>query len=457
MPVKNKEFPVVRKVQKKGPSKGEKTRQRILRAARKVFTTTSFRAAGIRMIAEEAGVRHPLVLHYFKSKTALFEAVVSEIQDEILEGHPDFFNHLRTLGADKRKALYLDGIFRQGLRSPDAYQVMLLNAVEVAAPDRPLPGLDRMVKIHERLLSLVSENVLEAAPKTETAMFMHVFTLVAVHFIGGRAFHRKALGLYDHAEYDAWVRQTVEGLFKPVLEAVPKGRPPFLADYMSRWPGKQEAYTPPAEKEMRGKHLRRGEITKKRIIAAALKVFGAHPYDQATIRMIGKAGNFDYSRIHHFFPTKASLFEAVIQDTFKEFLDTIESWQEGVAGMAPEEVFIHYLQKGLAYCFENRDAAGMTVINIAHYDRYKDVSGFRFMVRVHSNMLKLVEQSVPPNISPDEVNRWLYTIVMVGYSFAGAPGYPASLMNLDPYSGAYEKYIFETLCFVFIQSLMTAS
>ena len=61
-------------------SKSEVTRHRILQAARDVFTVNSFQAAGIRAVAEKAGVRHPLVVHYFKSKAALFETVSAQIQ-----------------------------------------------------------------------------------------------------------------------------------------------------------------------------------------------------------------------------------------------------------------------------------------------------------------------------------------------------------------------------------------
>jgi len=440
----------------KGPGpKGIATRLRVLKAARQVFTTASFQAAGIRAIAEKAGVPHPLVIHYFKSKEALFEEVAMEIQNEILEGHPEFFSRLQTMGADKRKAVYLEGILRQGLRRPDAYRVMLLNAVEMVDPDTPLPGVDRMARVHEKVLSLVARHILEQAPAQETAMFMLVFMLVAVHFIGGRAFHQKTLGV-DDKDYEDWVKNTLAGLFIPVLDVLSKGKAAVPAEYMARWPGKPvrppERFASAARKQQEAP-LPRGEITKKRILDAARRVFTTRPYDSATIRQIGQAGKFDFSRIHHFFPTKAALFEAVIQDAFESFVETIESWQQGVKGLPPEEVFIHYLQQGLAYCFENREMVGTLVINIAHYDNHRHVSGFTLMTRVHSNLLKMVEQSVPPGIPAEEVSRWLYTIVMMGYTLAGAPAYPARIMGLDPDSGAYKKKVFEILCFVFLPSL----
>ncbi len=426
-----------------------------MQAAREVFTANSFQAASIRSVAEKAGVRHPLVVHYFKSKAALYDAVAAQIQDEIMESHPNFFLYLQMLEPDRRQTAYLDGIIQQALREPDAYRMILLNAVEMVDPDKPPPGLDRMVRIQARILSLLSDYVLENAPVEQTAMFMLVFTLVAVHFAGGRAFHQNVLGLASDADYEAWVRRTVRQLFKPVLGVLSAGKTPEMAEYMSRWPGK-----PPrrrrTETEQPEKLLRRGEITRQRILSAAQQVFAAYPYDRATIRMIGQVGKFDFSRIHHMFPTKAALFEAVIQKSFTEFVDTITGWQEGVSDLPPDEVFIHYLQKGLIYCFENRDKVSMLVINIANYEKYHDVSGFPFMARVHSNMLEVVRRNVPPDVPFEKVSSWLYTIIMMGYTFAGAPHYPARLMNVKPDSVSYLQRVFETLCFVFMPSLLTS-
>lgn len=445
----------------KKKSKSEETRARILRAARKVFTTNSFQAAGIRAIAETAGVRHPLVVHYFKSKAALFETVSSQIQEDLLESQAGFYNHLTTLAPDRRIDVYLDGVIGQGLRETDAYRMILLNTMEMIVPHKPLPGLDRMTGIHEKTRSLVREYVVDGAPKVQTDMFMTVFTMAAAHFFGGRAFHQQVLGLESNTEYEKWVRSILRQIFRPALAALPQGRTPFMAAYMSRWreipeSGKKggRASGQPGNVATEGRLPRRGEITRRRIIDAARKVFAVYPYDRATIRMIGQVGGFDFSRIHHMFPTKAELFEAVIQENFNAFMGTIADWQAGTDGMPPAEVFVHYLEKGLSYCFENRETLGMLVVNIAHYENYRKLSGFPFMARVHANMLEMIKQSAPPGVPYERVSSWLYTIVMMGYTFAGAPGYPARLMRLEPDSADYRQRVFETLCYVFMPALL---
>ena len=442
-------------------SKSEATRRRILQAARDVFTANSFQAAGLRAVAEKAGVRHPLVVHYFKSKSALFETVSGQIQDALLENHAAFYGYLQTLPPDHRIDVYLDGIIRQGLRETDAYRMILLNAMEMIVPRKPLPGLERMMGIHEKICSLARNYVVDGAAAEQTDMFMIVFTMTAAHFFGGRAFHRKALGLTSDTDYEDWVRGTMRQIFKPVLAVLPAGRPPFMDSYLTRWLERQgNGIQPPATGRLPAdakvkKPRSRGEITRLRVIDAARQIFSVYPYDRATIRMIGHVGRFDYSRIHHIFPTKADLFEAVLQENFSNFAGTVSNWGEGTSGLSPAEVFVHYLQKGLSYCFENRETLGMLVVNIAHYESYQNTSGFPYMARVHSNMLEMVKQSAPPGVPYEKVSSWLYAIIMMGYTFAGAPGYPARLMNMDPDSAGYRRRVFETLLYVFMPSLLS--
>jgi hypothetical protein len=71
-------------------------------------------------------------------------------------------------------------------------------------------------------------------------------------------------------------------------------------------------------------------------------------------------------------------------------------------------------------------------------------------------MLEMVRQSAPAEVPFEKVSSWLYTIIMMGYTFAGAPHYPARLMNLEPDSVGYLQRVFETLCFVFMPSLQSS-
>ena len=61
--------------------RSEETRERILSAACTRFGDVGFEATTIRSVAAEAEVDPALVMHYFKNKQGLFDAVVSSLQE----------------------------------------------------------------------------------------------------------------------------------------------------------------------------------------------------------------------------------------------------------------------------------------------------------------------------------------------------------------------------------------
>jgi AcrR family transcriptional regulator len=435
--------------------KGVQTRLKILEAARSVFTSMPFRAAGIRLVAKKAGIRHPLVLHYFGSKDALFDEVVEELEREILEGYPDFFDQLERLSLSDRRLFFIEGVIRQGFQKPDAYKLLLLNAGDAKYNITGLPGMSRFISVMEKLLDIARRYLLGDTPEKEASVYMLVFTLAVSHFVGGRVFHQHVLGMSSFEDYKDWVITTMNLIFDPLLKTLQHDRIPAPPAWDTSIQDRRKALKPlkkTGHDTMKGT---RGIETRKRIIEAATIVFSSYTYDMATIRMIGQAGNFDYSRIHHFFPTKADLFEAVAIDLFGSYIQEIDGWEKDLTHLTVDDMFLYYLQKGLNCCFDHQETLGFLVRNIANYERFENLSGFVHMARIHSKMLDMIKNIVPKDRRFEDVDRWLYVIVVAGYSFAGAPDYPAYFMNLKPVSGHYRKRIFESLFFVFRPSLMS--
>ncbi|MBI5845420.1 MAG: TetR/AcrR family transcriptional regulator [Deltaproteobacteria bacterium] len=441
---------------KRNAVKGGETRQRILDAARSVFTRMPFRSASLRIIAEEAGVRHPLLLHYFGSKTALFDEVSEALEKEILESHPEFFEALRALPPELRANFYLNGVVLQGFLHPAPYRLLLLNAADAESPKTPGPGLFRMKKVQEKIIALARESLLGDALEDEASMLMLAFTLIVSQYVGAMAFHRNVLGL-SAEDYKRWARETVVFLFEPLLREVSSGKareagarqaalPQFSALSASPLPG------PPQKRT-------RGEKARQRILKAAKKVFSSHAYDEATIRMVGSAGSFDHSLIHHLYPSKDALFEAVARQAYGDFIKALGNWQAGLKGLPPDGIFRTLLQNGLEYCFENRDTIGLLTRNTANYEIYEHLSGFVHMSKVHSGMLDMAVKNVPKGMdapTPD-LNRWLYSVVTAGYSLAGAPDYTAGLLGVAPNSDEYRAKVFRLLYFVFAPSAKNLS
>jgi TetR/AcrR family transcriptional regulator len=62
-----------------GAERQEDGRARILAAALEVFSTSGFEGASLRQIAHRAGVMHQLVVYHFKTKEALWRAVITSV------------------------------------------------------------------------------------------------------------------------------------------------------------------------------------------------------------------------------------------------------------------------------------------------------------------------------------------------------------------------------------------
>ncbi len=60
----------------------EDGRTRILASALEVFSTSGFEGASLRQIADRAGVMHQLVVYHFKTKEALWRAVMTSMLDD---------------------------------------------------------------------------------------------------------------------------------------------------------------------------------------------------------------------------------------------------------------------------------------------------------------------------------------------------------------------------------------
>ena len=60
----------------------EDGRTRILASALEVFSTAGFEGASLRQIADRAGVMHQLVVYHFKTKEALWRAVMTSMLDD---------------------------------------------------------------------------------------------------------------------------------------------------------------------------------------------------------------------------------------------------------------------------------------------------------------------------------------------------------------------------------------
>ena len=108
------------------PRDATKTRQRILAAAQQAFSRSGYSEVGIRDIAAIAGVNSALLLRYFGSKSALFEAALIDAMrlDDVLAGDRARLGvRLMRLFLDRRLEIRPPALIGLSLGNPDARDI----------------------------------------------------------------------------------------------------------------------------------------------------------------------------------------------------------------------------------------------------------------------------------------------------------------------------------------------
>lgn len=103
----------------RSPKPARKAREAILEAAGRIFAAKGLEGARTDAIAREARVNKALLYYYFKSKNALFNAVV---EDTIRESNQRLMEILSAPGSERRILLeYVETIFDFLSSRPDAF------------------------------------------------------------------------------------------------------------------------------------------------------------------------------------------------------------------------------------------------------------------------------------------------------------------------------------------------
>ena len=131
---------------------GREQRERILRAALRLFTAQGFRGASLDAVAAEVGISRQGVLHYFPSKTHLLLGVLDLRDAETIaraeEERADTF------------ASGLIGVVAHNQREPDLTRLFTVLAAESVAPEHP--GHDRFQERYRSVRSALAQAIDEA-------------------------------------------------------------------------------------------------------------------------------------------------------------------------------------------------------------------------------------------------------------------------------------------------------
>jgi AcrR family transcriptional regulator len=131
---------------------GREQRERILRAALRLFTAQGFRGASLDAVAAEVGISRQGVLHYFPSKTHLLLGVL-DLRDETTIARAE--ERHETNFADG-----LIGVVSDNQREPDLVRLYTVLAAESVAPEHP--GHDRFQERYRNVRAALAVGIDEA-------------------------------------------------------------------------------------------------------------------------------------------------------------------------------------------------------------------------------------------------------------------------------------------------------
>ena len=225
---KKKSKKKTKKTQGSGPKRNKKaaTREKILEAAKKVFSEHPYSTASIRMVGSAAGIDHPLISYYFPTKADLFEAVVEEIAETYYQANTAWFEGLEAIGLSPGLSLYIDRMLDFISEHPETLRIIALN---LAQPEnaKVVPGYKQM----QRLLARNTETFRKVASlrssTRETRMYTESFNMMVINYLGAASYYAGILGMNPRGPtYRRWVKETLLFLFLPRLRQLILGESP---------------------------------------------------------------------------------------------------------------------------------------------------------------------------------------------------------------------------------------
>jgi TetR/AcrR family fatty acid metabolism transcriptional regulator len=128
----------------------EEKRRLLLEAAVRVFATKGFHTCRVGDIAEEAGVAHGLLYHYFASKQAVLETIFRETWAELLGA----VSEIETSGETAREQLrrVAATVLRTWRRDPDLVRVLIREVARGPQLQREVEEIGQAFAALERIV-----------------------------------------------------------------------------------------------------------------------------------------------------------------------------------------------------------------------------------------------------------------------------------------------------------------
>jgi AcrR family transcriptional regulator len=211
-------------IKRRSSSKEKNARERILQAAREVFTLYSFKAASTRMIAKQAGVEHPMIHYYFGSKEKLFYEMAEAIYNETIPVQESWFDGLDRMSLQEGFTLFIDRVLDYTMATPDALQIAALNMVNIGNIEE-IPGYRFILLSMAAMRRIIEEKLTLRGSNREIEMFIYCYYSLMISLVGARSCQAQILNMNPLEEkYRTWVKDASMTLFFPWFKKILVGQ-----------------------------------------------------------------------------------------------------------------------------------------------------------------------------------------------------------------------------------------
>lgn len=201
--------------------KSIRTKENIMRAARKVFSEHPYHTASMRMIGKEAQIEHPLINYYFPNKAVLFETIVENLCEDFAQRTAEWLDDVsRARSIAEGFMRHIDLMIDYNTGNPEPIRILAMNLTQ-ADNISLIPGYQRFPDLIDRIRKIFVEKISPAGPESEISMFMNSFNFLAISFLGSSTCIAQIQGMEAGTrEYREWVKNTLGFIFLPRLREI---------------------------------------------------------------------------------------------------------------------------------------------------------------------------------------------------------------------------------------------
>ena len=193
--------------------------------------------------------------------------------------------------------------------------------------------------------------------------------------------------------------------------------------------------------------------TREKILEAAKRVFAEHPYSTASIRMVGSAAGIDHPLISYYFPTKADLFEAVLEEIAETYCQASTSWFEGLEALSLFHGLSLYIDRMLDFTSDHPEALRIVSLNLAQPEQSEIIPGYGQMQRLLTRNTETFRKVAALRSSTREIRMFMESFNALVINYLGASTYYAGILGMNPRGPAYRRWVKEALLFLFLPRL----